>query len=1499
MPYLVLLLLAVMAVVVIWRAGPFAEQVRIAVAQELSRQLGREVSIGKASLTVSGRLVLRDVEVRQSDGAVLLSVPEAIALVGRRGSRFGLLSKPTELREITLVRPRLQLVRAADGALNISDLIDRQHEAPARFEGKVTIRDGSLELVDEARGGVITTLRDADGEVRYPVPGTAVFRLRAGGGEGEFEELKIEGSWGADDPKRRVRASVSHLDLAYALARLPETSALSFSAGVADVTAEIAPGEEAAAGAVAYSLEAEVEGASVTFPWLRQPLEGVGGKLRFAGGDLHLDEVSGTVVGAPIRARGVISGLPHAQLGLEVQVSDIRYKQLRALFPGLSTPAGLVLSGPMEVAARVEGPASDVVVSGDASVRVIKFRAIPWHDLAARFRYQGGRLKIEGLRAHGSPRRVEADLEVGLRGPQPEAEGTLELIEMPVSLLAQMAGLDDADLEGTASISASGRFDGGLTFAGKVTITDLSWRGLPLGRLSGDLAVSEGTIEITGGSIEGATATGKFAGKVLLRDRFELVLDLSSLNLTAIGRALQVDTVTGLFPAAVRLSGGLAEGGASADFTLGPGEAFSRAFDEITGGLEVTPWRMLVRDLKIRSGDSRYVGGLAVSGWREAPESTALTGRLAFEEVRLADWLPAATAALPDIGVLDGTLTLDGTLAEPRAKLEASLTVPNSNGASYQLGQAALRYEDRRVIVDELVLDDGRSHLSVVGEYRPETSVSLDLVGDPLDLASLTPWLKQRYGLALTGPMRLKATARGAPDNPRVEFGASAAGLMLNEAPLEAFHLSGSVTDGLLRIASSEVRYAGGALSLAGGWELASGALDLTLNLEEIDLAKTLLLYDTAIYRLFHSGVPVTHLSSYLVIPARIRPLGGTLTAEAHVTGSPSEPRVEGELGLRGLSFAGRSVNRIEGKYQVSLEAGAGGKLSLREGGLSLEASHETALASLKGQVSTDGDLFLTADVSNLDLGLLGPWLWRGGEAPDLPPGLSIGGQAAINFDVTGTIAQPVLRGDVFVDDLSVGELRLEAADASPISLARGLLRIEQMRMRNGPMEGRGQASFPVLAVRQEAGEPPIEPSAELHIRNAEFAPVPGMTPVAFDADFYLQGNRLLIGRGQVGEEGGEGAAGLRGKMGRGAIRAGGEVELRNLSLARLAENQYDVTCELDDVEVHVPDLVSAQLRGRLLLSNAPDTGEPLLATPEGDPLVLFDAVFGVPERLPRVTGGLVLPFAPALAVDVLVGENVWFRHGAKGRPTEIEIEPGVIVSPEERRGYLHLGGVLSAAGLTLDGHAAARRGQLAFPNAVLKLRSGEIRLDRTAGEFRVTVAGANADGRVGNYYVSLRPTGRVYPPADEAELALGIQPYRLNAVSVPSLEEGFVLVLLMGPVAAPTRGGGSDMTAMFSPPGSPSQSTAQITGIMLAPIGGSAGLPEVGIDYSFQGQLRLRLGEELFRKFFVSYVSSLGGPSETDTLRFTYEVTPLWSLGWGVNELERSRWEVQAFVPF
>jgi hypothetical protein len=50
------------------------------------------------------------------------------------------------------------------------------------------------------------------------------------------------------------------------------------------------------------------------------------------------------------------------------------------------------------------GGRHQIRVSGDASVKIIKFRGIPWHDLVARFQYENGKLKVSGLKASGSSR---------------------------------------------------------------------------------------------------------------------------------------------------------------------------------------------------------------------------------------------------------------------------------------------------------------------------------------------------------------------------------------------------------------------------------------------------------------------------------------------------------------------------------------------------------------------------------------------------------------------------------------------------------------------------------------------------------------------------------------------------------------------------------------------------------------------------------------------------------------------------------------------------------------------------------------------------------------------------------------------------------------------------------------------------------------------------------------------------------------------------------------
>ncbi|MBE9565885.1 MAG: translocation/assembly module TamB domain-containing protein, partial [Proteobacteria bacterium] len=530
---------------------------------------------------------------------------------------------------------------------------------------------------------------------------------------------------------------------------------------------------------------------------------------------------------------------------------------------------------------------------------------------------------------------------------------------------------------------------------------------------------------------------------------------------------------------------------------------------------------------------------------------------------------------------------------------------------------------------------------------------------------------------------------------------------------------------------------------------------------------------------------------------------------------------------------------------------------------------------------------------------LLEPWL--GYE-------IALGGEGTINFDLRGQTSRPVLRGDAEVDNFRLGPLTFERMMMGPVSLNRGRLTVEQVRLVDGPMEARGSMVFP-FGFANGAGDGPglSLPRAELHVTDAEYAFVPQMSPAAFDADCYLRGDRLLIAR-QAPEEGpGAREPGVRGRMGEGTFSIEGEVELASLAAGRPDGTRFDVRCALDDIEVVIADFLSAQVRGTLLLTND-EAGGPLLTTVESvdaegarrrEPVVVSHAVIGIPPSGSALTPPAALPVSPTVQVRMLLGEEVQFRYGAPRRATGIEIDRGRELADGSATGYLDIGGVASPAGLTLDGQAETHEGVLAFPNAMLTVRHGEVWVERRAGERPEIRVSAEADGRVGDYSVSLRPAGLIYPMESDGDGQAGSGMFSWHADAIPYLDEALVMVLLAGPVVVPSRGARRDATSLLAEPGSSGAAGGEITGIMLPPFGSALGVHQLSLDFAIQGPVRLRLGERIFSRVVVSYVGALSGPSQSRTLRMTYEIPPRWSVGWSVNELERSRWEAQAFIPF
>jgi len=1481
LPFIALLLLGVAAVVVFLRAGPLADHLRNLIASEFSQQLRRDVSIGSAALSLSGQVTLRDVVVRNEDGTPLLKAPEVQARVGRAGSLIPLLSKPTEVRSVRLVTPELNLTRGGDGKLNVSDLFEGREE-PSRFRGSVNVENCRVTFVDEAAGGLVTTIEGADVAVRYPTAGKTTFRIEAPENQGAFESLEVRGESRSDTGETRLTGSVKGLDLPYGLARIPGAGVVAVSTGRADVEGKLRlGGGEEKQGILSYEVEAEVSGAEVAFPWLRRPAKEVAGTLRLADGDLRFEGVTGTVAEAPVTLEGEIRDLSNPTLELGITAAGIRYPQLRALFPRVALPGGLLLPSPLRVEAKVEGPTSDVTVTGKATVKVVKFRAIPWHDLVGRFEYSDGRLKIRGLRAHGSPRHFEAELDVDLRQRAPTAQGAITLMNVPLSVLATMAGME-GDFEGTVEAKVKGRVDGGGVVEGTVEVVGAKVQGVDLGRLAGEFEYADGSIRLRRVAVNGPMAQGVLEAMFSLDGAYDVTAQIESLDLSAIGPAVNLRGLNGRCCARIEAAGEVRGGSGSGRVVLGPGEMQGRPFERLSAGFTVSPTRAEIRDVDLKLGAGRYTGGLAVDDWRGGADEARIEGRLEAAGAEVAEWLPPHLGALMPEGVVDGSVDLAGTMADPSAVVDLAIESLTVAGQPFQAGRARARYEGGQLAIDEASFEIAGGRVTIGGGYARGTGFSVEVVGDGLDLGKLTDAWRSRLGLALTGDLTVRARVTGPASLPQVEFGATAGPLSVNEVELDELVVAGRFGEGVLRVDTGVLRRGAGVVSVSGELGLREQTADAVLEVEQVRLDTVMGIGDRAVWRLYRAGMRSPFFKSYSRIP---RPLRGMLGAKVHVAGRLAEPEVSVSFGLEEVGFNGRSVEHIGGDVTARLRMDGIRGVSLENAEIDLEATHDIARASLTGDVSVDGETSLQLDVGNLDLRLLGPWLEYSFE---------IGGMATVNFDITGPIRRPVVRGDVFVNDLKVGGLSpLEAVAASPIRIQRGVLSLEEIRIRNGPMEGKGTASFPIYGLS-------ALPGAELHLRKASFAALRGMVPAEFDADIYLEGNRLRLEDGG-GETGPEAGPGIRGRMGSGTFSVGGEVVLREWSLEGWQRNRFDIRAELDGAQVAMPGFFDMKVEGQVALRNDPETGEAVLTTVEVEsgehrPLEVSEATLGLPKgQLAAPTGAGL--FAPKVEARVVVGEEVWFRYGAAKRPTEIRIDPGGVGEEGELTGYLDLEGRLNASELKVKGEFESTKGQLAFPNGVLALRQATAWVDREPGKPPVVTVSAEAAGRVGDYSVSMNPSGQIYPYA--SPMGVGGPLLALNVTSIPYLDAAYVMALLVGPVVAPTRGARPDIEMLLADPTRTPSSGGEITGILLPTFGAATGMQEFSLDVGLSGQVRLRLGQRIAERIVISYVSALTGASESRTLRFNYEITPRWSVGYGVNERDQGRWEAQAFIPF
>src|SRR5574340_778738 len=215
LPYIALLLVILIVAGYLWQSGPLRRHLRTSIAELLTRQTGRAVTLREVGVSPTGQVIIRDLVIRNADGSTLLTAPEAAVRVGKPLNLFSSSTAAQSISGITLRDATLTVVREGPRRWNIDDLLKKKPRGPSAFSGDVNLERGRLVVVDRVTG-TSTTVEGVELSLQQPGPGRVDFDLKARGSEGSFESLEARGSSDSEARTADITAKVSQADLGYA-----------------------------------------------------------------------------------------------------------------------------------------------------------------------------------------------------------------------------------------------------------------------------------------------------------------------------------------------------------------------------------------------------------------------------------------------------------------------------------------------------------------------------------------------------------------------------------------------------------------------------------------------------------------------------------------------------------------------------------------------------------------------------------------------------------------------------------------------------------------------------------------------------------------------------------------------------------------------------------------------------------------------------------------------------------------------------------------------------------------------------------------------------------------------------------------------------------------------------------------------------------------------------------------------------------------------------------
>jgi len=1470
---------------------------------ELGRQGRFRLSLQQADASRPGLLTLRNLRVTLPETPSTEPPLLQAALIHIRYDWRSLLRDRQNLQahvsSIDIISPVLTLTRDRKGQWVLPPAAPRRlpprKVRAAPFAGTLTITGGKLVVRDAyVDPGRWRTHELCDIQAHLDARDSPVLFLSAmAQGGADFNTLQLKGRLDSEKNTQALDLSARAIALPSLTPYLPLPRPIHLREGRLDISlTALKSSDRLDLLGSAQWLNGSVDWKTITARQLR-------GEVRFTGQTARID-LKGRAANSPLQVSGLLYNWksPKLFLSLKGQVADL--VPLEKLAPPLARVKKYAsLSLPVRMEARIEGSATDPLISGKLEAPALQIRKGRYSErleaITLQAHYHSKFLQIQNLTARASRGTLRLNGYVDLSKDSPcaylAAEAhSLQLKEKHFPIIHPQ-GITDLGLTLTwrqnrpdvimdVKIS-EGKF---LRTAFRDLRASLRWGGDEIvlrgarGRIAGGWVDARGTIELSG--------TVDLALNALDIDLEELTQPYGRLALKGAGYLNGRLISTGKEPTLI------------GDIQVFNGRFETLAWDLAAGKLEASPEAVRFIECEV----SRYPGRVRLNGSLELQKGKVHQVHFAGHAMQMPVTELAKAFSMEMASPLEGILEGDFTMEGPPNDLiiKGPVTLKEGHVAQIPLPplKGQFRWQQKALHLDDVEGSFDGEKLKLQGRYDGEIGFDFTFRARRIPLLRLQAYLAPY--LVPEGEAEVEGRISGPPDQPRVE---------ITKAVSERPRLNGHTFDKM----EASLRWEGGHLKIDDLQLHENGALYQagdTSHPVDIDLTS----HETEARIKISKGrastlVALMKSSPYMATPAGqkvLKVLGGLprntegeIDADLEMEGDLTDPRIT--LNLKAVEVqVGQIAHIDEGSARAILENGAFKIQKLR-------LTEQETVVQASGIIDPLGSLALDIDASNLNAALLRPLI---------PKRFPVEGTADIFMLISGLTKKPTLDASVTITNASLKGVPFDAVQSQKIRLVGSRFDLGEVIFVQNGREARVWGAAPVpWASKAEKATIPYDLHAE--IKRQDLSYLAGLLPKMFDKTGGTLDARLdITGIG----EGRQITGGLQvtdGMMQFQFQRQDKEAALKNIgadlsfagatvTIKHLTGNSRSGSFQASGT-MDVSDLPDARLKVDLVLDQLYMAGQdltPLYREHFAGSLTTREplSISGVWRR-PRILGTVLihdaralLPsqarpssgtsngeaavkpvFDPGFDLKVVVGDNAWLEsQGQRLRALT--------------RGEVSIGGQFTD--LRVQGHIALERGVVYFPTARFRLKTGDIDFAYVPNQGTQAYLNVQAQTNL-RARIPGAPSGSRQTQEYRIDLTLSgslDRPLKVQATSSPpflSQREIFALLLHEEQVAGIFQG--QDTERRLGEEVGQLLFTSAAAPLIFEPVEsfltGAFKLEEFSLEYNWRQPLQVRIGKRLTKHLLATYIRSLDPQYERYIFRLGYQLTDRLHLNWGIDE--------------